>query len=218
MPRGRKSCPKCNKQSGPRLKVCSCGYVFIDSKSQIPPKSLHRSGIKGKKKCPCGTLVGLRTQVCPQCEYEFVIGALNKQKRQAERVSGKKGIKICPQCRNEIGNKTKICPHCQYFFVSKSQCYHQITNGYQVDWKTLVKGDIIKCLAGNGPHYLDQNGEKTFLSSSGKYKVSRITQNGIEAYGKRGFEFLLMVDLGLNPETQIIREPHKIRLLNKKGV
>ena len=28
MPRGKKSCPKCNAFVGPRLKVCACGYEF----------------------------------------------------------------------------------------------------------------------------------------------------------------------------------------------
>jgi len=29
MPRGMKTCPRCEKQSGPRTKTCECGYVFI---------------------------------------------------------------------------------------------------------------------------------------------------------------------------------------------
>lgn len=29
MPRGQKECPKCNKPTGPRTKICDCGYVYL---------------------------------------------------------------------------------------------------------------------------------------------------------------------------------------------
>ena len=29
MPRGKKTCPKCGAEVGPRLKVCACGHEFV---------------------------------------------------------------------------------------------------------------------------------------------------------------------------------------------
>jgi hypothetical protein len=35
MPKGKKSCPKCNATHGPRKKVCDCGHVFIKDKKSV---------------------------------------------------------------------------------------------------------------------------------------------------------------------------------------
>lgn len=48
MPRGKKSCPKCNALVGPRLRVCACGHAFaFKSKAEVeaplrPPPKLPR--------------------------------------------------------------------------------------------------------------------------------------------------------------------------------
>ena len=40
MPRGHKQCPQCYKLTGPRTKICSCGFKFLFKlKSLRPPKT-----------------------------------------------------------------------------------------------------------------------------------------------------------------------------------
>lgn len=54
MPRGQKSCPKCNKPCGPRTKECVCGHVYLISSSSSSKKQAEYEdgNIKpGKAKC-----------------------------------------------------------------------------------------------------------------------------------------------------------------------
>ena len=54
MPRGQKSCPKCNKPCGPRTKQCVCGHVYLISSSPSSKKQAEYEdgNIKpGKAKC-----------------------------------------------------------------------------------------------------------------------------------------------------------------------
>lgn len=80
---------------------------------------------KGRKACPkCGTYVGLRTQLCPKCEHEFVAGAAERAKckpapKEVEQKPGK-GRKQCPSCKLFVGLRTQNCPKCQHEFVSKA--------------------------------------------------------------------------------------------------
>jgi len=69
MPRGFKTCPECNKQTGPRTQTCDCGHVF-KTKEKVA-RALSYTG-RGRKKCTaCETICGVRTRQCPQCKKHF---------------------------------------------------------------------------------------------------------------------------------------------------
>ena len=48
MPKGKKSCPKCNASVGPRLQVCECGYEFVFKQSS--PLQREPPAIPGREK------------------------------------------------------------------------------------------------------------------------------------------------------------------------
>ena len=48
MPRGKKSCPKCNASVGPRLRVCECGHEFAFK--QGSPSRRKPPAIPGREK------------------------------------------------------------------------------------------------------------------------------------------------------------------------
>tara|TARA_R100000008_G_C3497747_1_gene122059 strand:+ start:219 stop:542 length:324 start_codon:yes stop_codon:yes gene_type:complete len=93
--------------------------------------------------------------------------------------------------------------------------------GKSIDWKTLEKQDIIKCINGHGPYYISKDtGEKIGFNYRGKYVVDSIQKNGISAWPYKnkkesGYCFIYMGESNYSEDLQIYREPHKIVLLKK---
>ena len=120
--------------------------------------------------------------------------------------------KKCPQCGIMLGVRTKQCPECEHKFHIKKG----VPKPKMVDWTELKKGDIIKCVQGNGPYWIDKStGERFGFNFRGKYKVEFIDNKGIGAYPERnntesGFCYIYMGGSRYNSETGIQNEPHKI--------
>lgn len=82
---------------------------------------------QGKKTCPnCKEMIGARTQLC-DCGWHYSSGKvmpdlLKEKKEKAEAAqnpsAGKKGIKLCKGCGNEIGAPTQLCKICGYHYPS----------------------------------------------------------------------------------------------------
>ena len=79
--RGQKICLECGKATGARTHTCECGYNFLPKKKNEKPvgeksnsqevEVVEKIG-KGRKKCPeCGTIVGVRTKECSNCQFNF---------------------------------------------------------------------------------------------------------------------------------------------------
>lgn len=51
MPRGQKECPKCNKPTGPRTKICDCGYVYLQDSVDKVIDGIEITAKVGKKPC-----------------------------------------------------------------------------------------------------------------------------------------------------------------------
>jgi len=49
MPRGKKTCPECNAQVGPRLAVCECGFEFTFKHGKSPKRSKAPKAIPVEK-------------------------------------------------------------------------------------------------------------------------------------------------------------------------
>ena len=70
--RGKKICPNCGAENGPRSFSCnSCGHEFKSETLRKRPKYVPQGLSRGQKKCPsCFTINAARTRICV-CGYEF---------------------------------------------------------------------------------------------------------------------------------------------------
>lgn len=138
-----------------------------------------------------------------------------------------RGKKTCPECLTLTGPRTKICS-CGHGFHFKPPSL-KIPKGKQVDWTTLEKGDVIKCIQGSGPYWLskDNTGDKIMLGEKGRFEVVEVYNRGprscglvgrqIHTRGKRSgvTEFIYMGESWYNDDMGNYNEPHKIVLLKK---
>ncbi|KKN52832.1 hypothetical protein LCGC14_0608830 [marine sediment metagenome] len=49
MAKGKKTCPKCQKEWGARLQKCKCGYSFISAKKEVPEVIERKSSLMDLK-------------------------------------------------------------------------------------------------------------------------------------------------------------------------
>lgn len=92
-----------------------------------------------------------------------------------------------------------------------------------INWKRLKKGDLIKIIAGTGPYIvIIKNGieERVSMGYSGKFRVVSLDKYGIHAYpvkaNESGHCFIYM-GKKCKSKHNTIMNPHKIKLLTKKG-
>ena len=85
-----------------------------------------------------------------------------------------------------------------------------------VDWQALQKGDRIKVIGRSGNYYINQVGEKTYLSDPGIYSVQNIDERGIIVYNSdSGFGYIYMgTEEPHNEIPNMYRSPHKIVKVN----
>ena len=125
----------------------------------------------------------------------------------------KRGQKICSHCDTPNGVRSYECKNCGQEFKMKKPP-RGIRKKRIEDFKTLNKGDWIKVVGGSGPYHIDRDGEKTYLVERGKYKVDKVDDIGIHAYGNTGYNYLYMGERCASPMLDsIIRSPCKILLL-----
>ena len=90
-----------------------------------------------------------------------------------------KGQKKCPECGVMNGARAYQCKECDYAFPNK---YGKIRYSKRPvrDWRDLKQGDCVRVVGGSGSYYVSpETGERTYMSSKGKYKVHSITRDGI---------------------------------------
>jgi hypothetical protein len=130
--------------------------------------------------------------------------------------------KTCGKCSGKNGVRTLVCRHCSFPFTEKS---HSSKSGSQIgeEWKELKRGDLIKIKQGSGPYYLLSNGEREYLSISGKVRVLSIEALGFWAVhdrlrDKRGEFFVYMGATCRSPvDRSLIRKRHKIIRMKEKA-
>ena len=132
-----------------------------------------------------------------------------------------RGKKTCPQCLTLTGPRTKSCS-CGHKFHFKPRIFKK-PKGQSIDWTTLEKGDIIRCVNGHGPYWIsDSDGEKLGLNHRGTYRVMFVEEDGIGAWPYRnksesGYTFIYMGKKHYNDDLCQYNEPHKVVLLKKGG-
>lgn len=131
----------------------------------------------------------------------------------------KRGQKLCTKCNTINGARAYTCKHCSEAFEirtgkSKIKKKHVKKLEY-VDWDTIQNGDRIKLLGRSGTYYINQDGERHYMSDPGIYTIVGKDAMGLRAYGKSGYTYIYM-----GPEKQsplmdnMYNAPHKILKLN----
>ena len=129
-----------------------------------------------------------------------------------------KGQKTCPECGAINGARAFQCKECDYAFPNKYR--RKRYNKPVSNWNDLKQGDCFRIVGGSGSYYVSPDtGERTYMSSKGKYIVNRITRDGILAYGigknNTGCEFIYM---GKHTKSRLCdnmyNAPHKLIRIN----
>ena len=130
-----------------------------------------------------------------------------------------KGQKICPECNAVNGARAYQCKVCDYAFPNKHGRIRYSKRPVR-DWRDLKRGDCVRVVGGSGSYYESpETGERTYMSSKGKYKVDSVTSNGIVAYGigknNTGCQFIYM---GVHKQSNLVdnmyNSPHKLVRIN----
>ena len=133
----------------------------------------------------------------------------------------KRGQKLCKNCNQINGARAHTCKHCNNEFKSgsvsknkpgkirKKKKFEEIT-----DWKSLQCGDRIKVVSRSGNYFVNEAGEKQYLTDGGIYTVKDKDESGLIVYDC-GYGYIYM-----GPETKsdtipnMYRSPHKILRAN----
>lgn len=135
----------------------------------------------------------------------------------------KRGQKICKYCKAVNAARSRICMSCELEFKPKNlPVRNEIIN-----WKELSPGDFVKIIVGSGPYYPSKKdtenskaGERISMGDIGVYKVVKIVDNGIYAFGatnkNAGYTFIYMGEPYISEQTGIHFEPHRIKRVKLK--
>lgn len=134
----------------------------------------------------------------------------------------KRGQKLCKNCNNINGARSYVCKHCNHEFnpsVSKNKFKNvKKTKKYsRVNWNDLVRGDRIKVFKGGGNYYVNNLGEKIYMSRPGIYTIQDKDTNGLIVYSNKhgGFGYIYMAEEIQSPTIDnYYRAPHKIAKIN----
>ncbi|MFM9151717.1 MAG: hypothetical protein ACKOPU_05530 [Candidatus Planktophila sp.] len=134
----------------------------------------------------------------------------------------KRGQKLCKNCNNINGARAHTCKHCNNEFVpasitKKNKFKTKKPKKYEdVDWTILTDGDVIKVIGRSGNYYVNDSGERMYMSDAGVYTVKHRDSKGLVVYSNNGgYGYIYM-----GPEVQsdlidnMYRSPHKIVKVN----
>lgn len=140
-----------------------------------------------------------------------------------ETVKPKRGQKLCKNCNNINGARSYVCKHCNHEFISKPaknkfKKFKKKNKKYlKIDWKSLVRGDKIKVFKGGGNYYVNDMGEKVYMSRPGVYTIHTVDDNGLIVYSNQqgGFGYIYMGKEVMSSTVEnLYRSSHKIAKLN----
>ena len=90
--------------------------------------------------------------------------------------------KECPDCGCNSHARVSDCKECGYAFYQKKR---SIEKELELNWRDLKEGDIIKCVKGNGPYWIEKStGDKNRgFAHKGRYEVVDVYDEGEESCG-----------------------------------
>ncbi len=132
----------------------------------------------------------------------------------------KRGQKLCKSCNGINGARSHTCKHCNTSFnigatsKSKKPAKTKKVKKFEEinDWKSLADGDHIKVIGRSGNYYVNDSGEKQYLSDAGVYTVKSHDANGLIVYGNEGGWGYIYMGPEIKSDTipNMYRSPHKI--------
>jgi len=134
----------------------------------------------------------------------------------------KRGQKLCKNCNQVNGARAHTCKFCNFEFVpasitKKNKFRTKKAKKFEeVDWNTLERGDRIKVIGRSGNYYINDMGERSYLSDPGVYTIQSKDSNGLVVYSTNcGYGYIYM---GEEKQSDLIdnmyRSPHKIVKVN----
>jgi ribosomal protein L40E len=124
----------------------------------------------------------------------------------------RKGIKICQSCGIENGVRAYECKNCDAPFEMRKK-RRGVRKKDVSDWTTLKRGDVIRVVGRSGPYFENEFGDRTYLLSNTLYKIYKLTDDGIVAHGKYGFEFIYCGKEKRGLVSSITQAPAKLKLV-----
>ena len=136
-------------------------------------------------------------------------------------VKPKRGQKLCKNCNQINGARAGTCKHCNTeFFPAKTKTKFKKKRSkkyIKINWEELQRGDYIKVFKSGGNYYINDVGEKVYMSKPGIYTVHGKDDNGLIVYSNKngGFGYIYM---GKETQSNIVenlyRSKHKIAKVN----
>lgn len=136
----------------------------------------------------------------------------------------KRGQKLCNKCNNVNGARAYACKSCGEAFSVKAQNSNvkvfRKKKYMEIDWKDLETNDYIKVLGRSGNYYVNDMGEKNYMSNAGIYIIKDKDHQGLIVYSSNGgYGYIYM---GPEKQSDLIenyyRSPHKIVKINRDNV
>jgi ribosomal protein L40E len=131
----------------------------------------------------------------------------------------KRGQKLCGKCNQINGARAYTCKHCGESFEVRTKGSKvkkkRVKKLESISWSDIEVGQKIKVMGRSGTYYINQDGEKTYMSDPGIYTVLGKDVSGLRVYGKSGYSYVYM-----GPEKQsplipnMYNAPHNIMKVN----
>jgi ribosomal protein L40E len=133
----------------------------------------------------------------------------------------KRGQKLCKKCNGINGARSHVCKHCNTEFtiganaknkpakIKKTKKYEEIE-----DWRSLKRGDRVKVVGRSGNYYVNNDGERQYLTDMGVYTVQEIDDLGLRVYDG-GYGYIYMgPEVASDTIPNMYRSPHKLLKVN----
>ena len=131
----------------------------------------------------------------------------------------KRGQKLCTKCNNINGARAFTCKHCGEGFEVRTKGSSikkkRVKKLESIDWHDIDNGTRIKVMGRSGTYYINQAGERQYMSDPGIYTVVGKDSNGLRVYGKSGYTYVYMGPEKKSPlMDNMYNAPHKIMKVN----
>jgi hypothetical protein len=124
-----------------------------------------------------------------------------------------RGQKLCKNCNKINGARSHQCKHCNGVFHSATGKKPSKKKQIEVeDWKELNKGDTIKVIGRSGNYYVNDAGERMYMSDAGIYTVVSKDSNGLIVHTTEGgYGYIYMgEEIQSTLMDNMFRSPHKL--------
>ena len=124
-----------------------------------------------------------------------------------------RGQKLCKTCNKINGARSHQCKYCNGVFHSATGKKPSKKKQIEVeDWKELNTGDTIKVIGRSGNYYVNDAGERMYMSDAGIYTVISKDSNGLIVHTTEGgYGYIYM---GEEKQSDFLdnmyRSPHKL--------